>query len=173
MILAHALQELTHPHIALQRMVDIADEAIVRSPTLAIGRAGCIWVSKVVCPCLGHAAPLVRHPQHSLLHRYGLRRTVLSTSHRHYRGATIAGPAQHFLGRCCPIFSPPAPFTVSVALAANRAGADGVGDSSRPSGSNPLVLINSSCTTVLFIQRSSHHRLPRNTASPEAPIKPS
>ena len=31
-ILAHALQELTHPHIALQRMVDIADEAIVSFP---------------------------------------------------------------------------------------------------------------------------------------------
>ena len=31
-VLAHALQELTHPHIALQRMVDIADEAIVSFP---------------------------------------------------------------------------------------------------------------------------------------------
>ena len=31
-VLAHALQELTHPHIALQRMVDIGDEAIVSFP---------------------------------------------------------------------------------------------------------------------------------------------
>ena len=46
--------------------------------------------------------------------------------------ATIAGPAQHFWAAGCPIFSPPAPFTVSVALAANRAGADGVGDTAGP-----------------------------------------
>ena len=31
-VLAHALQELTHPHIALERMVDIGDEAIVSFP---------------------------------------------------------------------------------------------------------------------------------------------
>jgi len=31
-VLAHALQELTHPHIALQRMVDIGEEAIVSFP---------------------------------------------------------------------------------------------------------------------------------------------
>ena len=31
-VLAYALQELTHPHIALQRMVDIGNEAIVSFP---------------------------------------------------------------------------------------------------------------------------------------------
>ena len=31
-VLAHALQELTHPHIALARMVDIGEEAIVSFP---------------------------------------------------------------------------------------------------------------------------------------------
>lgn len=31
-VLAHALQELTHPHLALQRMVDIGEEAIVSFP---------------------------------------------------------------------------------------------------------------------------------------------
>ncbi len=45
-------RELTHPHIALQRMVDIADEAIVFSPGLwPLVYAGCLWESKVKCRC--------------------------------------------------------------------------------------------------------------------------
>ena len=52
-ILAHALQELTHPHIALQRMVNIADEAIVSFPNFGHWSCRLHLGVKVVCPCLG------------------------------------------------------------------------------------------------------------------------
>ena len=87
-ILAHALQELTHPHIALQRMVDIADEAIVSFPNfghwscrLHLGVKGRMPMSRVM-PRHWYDTPNIH-----FLHRYGLRRTVLSTSHRHYRAS--------------------------------------------------------------------------------------
>ena len=100
-ILAHALQELTHPYRASTygryRM-----KRSCRSLTLAIGRAGCIWVSKVACPCPGPCRATGTTPQHSLLHRYGLRRTVLSTSHRHYRESHHSRSCTAFLGRWLP-----------------------------------------------------------------------
>ena len=101
-ILAHALQELTHPHIALQRMVDIADEAIVSFPNFGHWSCRLHLGVKVVCPCLGSCRATGTTPPTFLLHRNGLRRTVLSTSHRHYRASDHLGPAQHFLGRWFP-----------------------------------------------------------------------
>ena len=102
-ILAHALQELTHPHIALQRMVDIADEAIVSFPNfghwscrLHLGIKGRMPMSRVM-PRHWYDTPNIHFctvtdfdALCSALHIDIIKR------------ATIAGPAQHFLGRWLP-----------------------------------------------------------------------
>ena len=88
----------------------------------------CIWVSKVVCPCLGSCRATGTTPPTFTFCTVTDFDALCSALHIDIiERATIAGPAQHFWAAGCPIFSPPAPFTVSVALAANRAGADGVG----------------------------------------------
>ena len=101
-ILAHALQELTHPHIALQRMVDIADEAIVSFPNFGH------W------SCRLHLGVKGRMPMsRSCGHWYDTPNIHFCTvtdfdalcSALHIdiiERATIAGPAQHFLGRWFP-----------------------------------------------------------------------
>ena len=102
-ILAHALQELTHPHIALQRMVDIADEAIVSFPNfghwscrLHLGVKGRMPMSRVMprhwydTPNIHFCTVMDFDALCSALHIDIIER------------ATIAGPAQHFLGRWVP-----------------------------------------------------------------------
>ena len=102
-ILAHALQELTHPHIALQRMVDIADEAIVSFPNFGH------W------SCRLHLGIKGRMPMSRAMPRHWY-----DTPNIHFctvkdfeslcseldidiiERATIAGPAQHLLGRWLP-----------------------------------------------------------------------
>ena len=172
-ILAHALQELTHPHIALQRMVDIADEAIVSFPNfghwscrLHLGVKGRMPMSRVM-PRHWYDTPNIHFctvtdfdALCSALHIDIIER------------ATIAGPAQHFFG---PLVAQSFRYQRHLPYPSlwRLIGLLLMGLAIEPAlGSNPLVSINSSCTTVLSIQRSSHHRLPRSTASPEAPIKP-
>ena len=102
-ILAHALQELTHPHIALQRMVDIADEAIVSFPNfghwscrLHLGVKGRMPMSRVMprhwydTPNIHFCTVMDFDALCSALHIDIIER------------ATISGPAQHFLGRWFP-----------------------------------------------------------------------
>ena len=102
-ILAHALQELTHPHIALQRMVDIADEAIVSFPNfghwscrLHLGVKGRMPMSRVMprhwydTPNIHFCTVMDFDALCSALHIDIIERV------------TISGPAQHFLGRWFP-----------------------------------------------------------------------
>ena len=102
-IFAHALQELTHPHIALQRMVDIADEAIVSFPNFGH------W------SCRLHLGVKGRMPMSRVMPRHWY-----DTPNIHFctvkdfeslcseldidiiERATIAGAAQRLLGRWLP-----------------------------------------------------------------------
>ena len=102
-ILAHALQELTHPHIALQRMVDIADEAIVSFPNfghwscrLHLGIKGRMPMSRAM-PRHWYDTPNIHFCTVTDFD------ALCSALHIDIIGrATIAGPAQHFLGRWLP-----------------------------------------------------------------------
>lgn len=102
-VLAHALQELTHPHIALERMVDIGDEAIVSFPNFGH------WL------CRAHLGFKGRMPMSRAMPRHWY-----NTPNIHFctvkdfeslcsdlkidiiERATIAGAAQGLLGRWFP-----------------------------------------------------------------------
>ena len=102
-ILAHALQELTHPHLVLQRMVDIGDEAIVSFPNFGHWR------------CRIHLGFLGRMPMSRAMPRHWY-----DTPNIHFctvrdfealcsalcidiiERATIAGAAQGILGKWWP-----------------------------------------------------------------------
>ena len=102
-ILAHALQELTHPHIALQRMVDIADEAIVSFPNFGH------WSCRLHLGIKGRMPMSRAMPRHWYdtpnIHFCTVTDFDALCSALHIdiiERATIAGPAQHFLGRWLP-----------------------------------------------------------------------
>jgi methionine biosynthesis protein MetW len=102
-VLAHALQELTHPHIALERMVDIGDDAIVSFPNFGH------WL------CRAHLGFKGRMPMSRAMPRHWY-----NTPNIHFctvkdfeslcsdlkidiiERATIAGAAQGLLGRWFP-----------------------------------------------------------------------
>ena len=102
-ILAHALQELTHPHIALQRMVDIADEAIVSFPNFGH------WSCRLHLGIKGRMPMSRAMPRHWYdtpnIHFCTVTDFDALCSALHIdiiERATFAGPAQHFLGRWLP-----------------------------------------------------------------------
>ena len=102
-ILAHALQELTHPHIALQRMVDIADQAIVSFPNfghwscrLHLGVKGRMPMSRVM-PRHWYDTPNI--------HFCTVRDFEALCSELNIdiiERATVAGPSQRLLGKLWP-----------------------------------------------------------------------
>ena len=102
-VLAHALQELTHPHIALERMVDIGDEAIVSFPNFGH------WLCRVHLGLKGRMPMSRAMPRHWYdtpnIHFCTVTDFDALCSALHIdiiERATIAGPAQHFLGRWLP-----------------------------------------------------------------------
>ena len=120
-VLAHALQELTHPHIALQRMVDIADEAIVSFPNfghwacrLHLGIKGKMPMSRAM-PLHWYDTPNIHF---CTVRDFEALCSALDIDI--IERATIAGSAQHLLGNGTPICVPSAPSTAFVARAVNR-----------------------------------------------------
>ena len=102
-VLAHALQELTHPHIALQRMVDIADEAIVSFPNfghwscrLHLGIKGKMPMSRAM-PLHWYDTPNIHF---CTVRDFEALCTALNIEI--IERATIAGSAQHLLGKWFP-----------------------------------------------------------------------
>ena len=102
-VLAHALQELTHPHIALQRMVDIADEAIVSFPNfghwscrLHLGIKGKMPMSRAM-PLHWYDTPNIHF---CTVRDFEALCTALNIEI--IERATIAGSAQHLLGKWLP-----------------------------------------------------------------------
>ena len=102
-VLAHALQELTHPHIALQRMVDIADEAIVSFPNfghwscrLHLGIKGKMPMSRAM-PLHWYDTPNIHF---CTVRDFEALCTALNIEI--IERATIAGSAQHQLGKWLP-----------------------------------------------------------------------
>ena len=96
-ILAHALQELTHPHIALQRMVDIADEAIVVPqlwPLVVQTASGYQRLHAHVSPC---RATGTTPPTFTFCTVTDFDALCSALHIDIIERATIAGPAQHFL----------------------------------------------------------------------------
>ncbi len=99
-ILTHALQELTHPHIALQRMVQIGKEAIVSFPNFGhwfcrmhLGFKGRMPMSRAM-PRNWYDTPNI--------HFCTVRDFEALCSELNIdiiERATIAGPAQRFLGK--------------------------------------------------------------------------
>ena len=102
-VLAHALQELTHPHIALQRMVDIADEAIVSFPNfghwscrLHLGIKGKMPMSRAM-PLHWYDTPNIHF---CTVRDFEALCSALDIDI--IERATIAGAAQHLLGKWHP-----------------------------------------------------------------------
>ena len=102
-VLAHALQELTHPHIALQRMVDIADEAIVSFPNfghwscrLHLGIKGKMPMSRAM-PLHWYDTPNIHF---CTVRDFEALCTALNIEI--IERATIAGVAQNLLGKWFP-----------------------------------------------------------------------
>ena len=102
-VLAHALQELTHPHIALERMVDIGDEAIVSFPNFGH------WLCRVHLGLKGRMPMSRAMPRHWYdtpnIHFCTVEDFESLCSELNIdiiERATIAGPAQRLLGRWLP-----------------------------------------------------------------------
>ena len=102
-VLAHALQELTHPHTALQRMVDIGDEAIVSFPNFGhwlcrahLGLKGRMPMSRSM-PLQWYDTPNIHFCTVKDFEALcsELKIDIIER-------ATIAGPAQTLLGRLFP-----------------------------------------------------------------------
>ena len=102
-VLAHALQELTNPHIALERMVDIGDEAIVSFPNFGH------WLCRVHLGFKGRMPMSRAMPRHWYdtpnIHFCTVKDFESLCSELDIdiiERATIAGPAHRLLGRWLP-----------------------------------------------------------------------